>query len=169
MRIVFGSIKLISAIEKFFFFSYFFSKRKRTICGTDTSKSDAELVSTTRNNAKGDNPDGKPNSHSWVRIRRIGNVAFCFVLLTVFFAPIIYLLGPYCCEAGNTLNRFTLQVRYPRGPPPVWVGEYDRYTKNIDVKNQLIFDENDVYIRFATRRESSFNDRIRGMRLSADF
>jgi len=104
--------------SRHFFLLLFFSKRKR-ICGTDTSKSDAELVSTTRSNAKGDNPDGKPISQSWVKIRRIGNVAFCFVLLTVFFAPIIYLLGPYCCEAGNTLNRFTLQVRYPRGPPPV--------------------------------------------------
>ncbi|KYQ53961.1 hypothetical protein ALC60_07116 [Trachymyrmex zeteki] len=94
-------------------------KRKRTICGTDTSKSDTESVSTTRSETK-DDPDGKPISHSWVRIQRIGKVAkFSFALLTVFFAAIIYFLRPYCCEAGNTLNRFTLQVRYPRGPPPV--------------------------------------------------
>ncbi|XP_018357196.1 PREDICTED: uncharacterized protein LOC108757238 isoform X2 [Trachymyrmex septentrionalis] len=94
-------------------------KRKRTICGTDTSRSDAESVSTTRSETK-DDFDGKPISQSWVRIQRIGKVAkFSFALLTVFFAAVIYFLRPYCCEAGNTLNRFTLQVRYPRGPPPV--------------------------------------------------
>ncbi|XP_018363219.1 PREDICTED: uncharacterized protein LOC108761288 [Trachymyrmex cornetzi] len=94
-------------------------KRKRTICGTDTSKSDTESVLTTRSETK-DDFDDKPISQSWVRIQRIGKVAkFSFALLTVFFAAVIYFLRPYCCEAGNTLSRFTLQVRYPRGPPPV--------------------------------------------------
>jgi len=97
-------------------------------------------VSTTRSETK-DDFDGKPISQSWVRIQRIGKVAkFSFALLTVFFAAIIYFLRPYCCEAGNTLNRFTLQVRYPRGPPPVWAGNTAGIgSKNIDVKDHYWF------------------------------
>ncbi|XP_024868846.1 uncharacterized protein LOC112452726 [Temnothorax curvispinosus] len=92
-------------------------KRKKAICGVDTSKSDAELVPMTRSNAKGDNPDDKPIS--WAGIRRIAKVAlsFCFAMTAVFVA--VYFFTPQCCETANTQSRFTLLVRYPRGPPPV--------------------------------------------------
>lgn len=113
----------ISAIEIFFFFSYFSSKRKKAISGADTSKRVAELVPTTKSNAvvaKGDNSDGKPTSHSWVRIRQIAKVAPWFIA-TAFIAIVAigYFFRSQCCESANTLNPFTLLVRYPGGPPPV--------------------------------------------------
>lgn len=113
---------LVSATE-IFVLLLFFSKRKKAICDEDTSKSDAELVPTTWSNAKGGKPDGKPISRSWARMRRIAKVAlpFCFVMLVVYVT--VYFSGPYPCETANTLSPFMLQVRYFRGPPPVWAGD----------------------------------------------
>lgn len=118
---------LVSAIKIFFFFSYFFSKRKKAVCGADTSKSGTELVpATPRSIAKGDNPDDKSSSQYWEGIRRIAKVAFCFAM-TAFFFTVYILQAPYCCEAANTLSTFTL--RYPNGPPPVWAVIWQVYEK----------------------------------------
>lgn len=137
---------LLFRLLRFFFFSYFSSKRKKAISNADTSKSVAELVPTTKSNAvvaKGDNSDGKPTSHSWVRIRQIAKVAPWFIA-TAFIAIVAigYFFRSQCCESANTLNPFTLLVRYPGGPPPVWAGNMAGIRKISTLRIDVIFGEN---------------------------
>lgn len=68
----------------------------------------------------GGDPDHDPGlSHSWIsRILRAA-LPFQLALVALFYAA--SLLEPHCCEATNTLNlSLTPQLRYVRGPPPVW-------------------------------------------------
>ncbi|XP_011876409.1 PREDICTED: uncharacterized protein LOC105566759 isoform X2 [Vollenhovia emeryi] len=88
-------------------------KRKKAVCGADTSKSDAELMPTMKSNAKGDNHDDKPSSQRIWRIARVA-IAFCLVV----FLVRRYFQQPPCCEAVNHFTPFEL-VRYSKKPPPL--------------------------------------------------
>ena len=60
---------------------------------------------------------GEPTSWIW----RILRAALPFQLALVALFCAACLLEPHCCEAANTLNlSLTPQLRYVRGPPPVW-------------------------------------------------
>lgn len=123
----------------------FFSKRKKA-SDRGAIKSDAESVPTRKRIAgvaRGDNPDSEPAPRSW--IWRILKVALPFQLALVALFCAACLLEPHCCEAANTLNlSLTPQLRYVRGPPPVWAVQYGRYNRrNTEVKNwRILWREN---------------------------
>lgn len=67
-------------------------------------------------------PDDEPEpgkSRPW--LWRVMRAALPFQMAIVALFCVACLLEPHCCDAINNLNlSLTPQLRYVRGPPPVW-------------------------------------------------
>lgn len=113
-------------VKVLFFQCCCFSKRNK---GSSTDSGTQVEVSSRSRKAKGSryqallttgDPDDEPDlPNSW--IWRILRAALPFQLALVALFCAACLLEPHCCEATNGLNlSLTPQLRYVRGPPPVW-------------------------------------------------
>lgn len=81
----------------------------------------------------GGDPIPNPGVYTW--FRRVIRASIPLPLAVMALLCVAYLLEPQCCDNMNTFS-FTLtpQLRYVRGPPPVWTSTlvwHRRYLNNL--------------------------------------